>query len=489
MSNKNDKSSLKLEEYLILSEFDSLRDEIRDRLSRIFLLHQGLLLGTLTYATTIIMPKLPSSFDKEHTYSSTILILYYLFIFILPFIAFVVELLCTSEQDAIFRAGIYIKDHIEKVHRQSTFRGWEDWLERRDKVERRRTSDKLIEQARRFVIIPLYCISSSIVCTIGFSILLELNLIFSIILILIILSTYFGVYLFIIKKLNKAQEEELSTTVYNLLVLDVDGCLLDNNKKISDFNKDAISFIRNKGVQVVLASGRGALSIKHICHELNLKGSHVTSHGACIYNASNEQEKQLTNTGLSNEDVKRIIRKINELSIKWVAFGINRYYCMNNHSSDIERLLIGRNDIQPDETNIIQTINDFVSFDWQENISKILCYVNIEETEKRNELESSLSQYFQVMMSTDQTLEIVQKSVKKEIAIQEIIKTIDPNIEIRSLVVGDYDNDIGLLTWGRQAVAPSNASIKVKSLKGVNVLKISNNESIIREIASAYFSG
>jgi hypothetical protein len=101
----------KLEESLVLSEYNSLREEIQARLLRVFRLQQGLLLGTLIYATTFYLPKLLNANSVNQPSQSTIALLYYSFLFILPFIAFVVELLCTSEQDAIFRAGIYPRQY------------------------------------------------------------------------------------------------------------------------------------------------------------------------------------------------------------------------------------------------------------------------------------------------------------------------------------------------------------------------------------------
>lgn len=484
MTNHNSYS--KVEESLIISEFESLRDEIQNRLSRIFKLHQGLLLGTLIYGTTFYIPKLLSFSNKGQGHLTTLILLYYSFIFILPFITFVVELICTSEQDAIFRAGTYIRDHIERVHRKSTFRGWEDWLVRQDKVKRRRTSDKLIIIARRFVIIPLYCISSASICAVGCNIVFDLTSYYTILSMIIFLSIYFIIFLIIVGKLNNAQKDEFSSPLYNLLVLDIDGCLMDDNRKISTFNKEAISFIKNKGVQVVLATGRDSLSTKRICNELNLKGLHVTCHGASIYDSSNDQVRQLQ-FSLSPDDAEKITRKVNELHIPWVAFGSNEYFCMKSHFEFVVERLLERQDIHEDEKNVVTQINEISNFNWPGKISKILCYVNIEDRVKINDLTNSLYQEFQVMMSTEKTLEIIHKNAKKELAVQEVTNHIGKKNDVRSLVVGDYDNDIGILAWGCQAVAPSNASIKVKKVEGVNILDTSNNENFIWEIARAYF--
>lgn len=480
----------KLEESLVISEYKSLREEIQARLSRVFRLQQGLLLGTLIYATTFYLPKLlsTSAISQTSKLLPIVALLYYSFLFILPFIAFVVELLCTSEQDAIFRAGIYIKDNIEKIYRQSTFRGWEDWLDRQDKVERRRTSDKLIIFARRYIIIPLYCLASSFICTLGFINSFHIKLSVSLISLTVTLmfAFYFIIFYLMVSRLDKAQKEEFTSPLYNLLVVDVDGCLLNRNKKISKANIDAISFLKKRGVYIILASGRGAFSLKHICKKLNLRGLHVSCHGASIFDAANTTEQQLP-ACLTTDDVKSIIRKLNEFNIIWVAFGKEKYYCRQVDMASVESNLINRADLKNEDLDIIIGVQDELIFTFPENISKILCYVNVDEREKRSELSKALSNKFTVMMSTDETLEIIHKEALKEKAVEEIIKEYGPK-KIRSIVVGDYDNDIGILKWGHQAVAPSNASMGVRKLTGVNVLETSNDDDLIWEISRAYFN-
>ena len=76
MINKNYSS---LEKSLIVSQYNCLRDEIQARLSRLFKLHQGLLLGTLIYLTTFYVPNLLSVLDKDnlHSNSNTIILFIY----------------------------------------------------------------------------------------------------------------------------------------------------------------------------------------------------------------------------------------------------------------------------------------------------------------------------------------------------------------------------------------------------------------------------
>ena len=57
---------------------------------------------------------------------------------------------------------------------------------------------------------------------------------------------------------------------YNLLALDLDGTLTDSNKRISDTNKTYIRKAQDRGVKVILASGRPVIGIRSVADELDL---------------------------------------------------------------------------------------------------------------------------------------------------------------------------------------------------------------------------
>jgi len=479
----------KLEESLIVSEFQSLREEIQARLSRIFKLHQGLLLGILVYATTFYMPKIVSttSMVQESKSLHSVFLLYFVFLFILPIITFMMEIICTSEQDAIYRAGIYIRDNIEKKYRQSTFKGWEDWLVRLDTKRRRRSSDKLITDVRRYFIIPIYCLTSSVICTIGVNSLYKLGFSTSntIVLLLSGFTFYMIFFSLIVKKLDKTQKEEFNTPIYNLFVIDVDGCLLDRNKEISKANIDAINCLYEKGINIMLASGRGSKSLYRICKKLNIKGHHVCCQGASIFDATNNNEIQMPST-LTQYDMDEIIKELNSKSIKWVAFGLNNYYCNKSELDFVKNNLLARKDLIEDELDIIFPIETAHVYKFPEEINKILCFINIHDKLSTTALLKTVSKKYRVMMSTPETLEIIHNKTSKVNTVEKIIDDYGP-YKYESLVAGDFDNDIDILKWGRHAVAPSNASANVKELENVDVFKTSNDEDFISDVSNTYF--
>ena len=68
-----------------------------------------------------------------------------------------------------------------------------------------------------------------------------------------------------------------------LLAIDLDGTLLNSYGDISNENKEAIKYALNKGVEVVLASGRDPLTMQKMSKELEIKNYLIAGNGASVY--------------------------------------------------------------------------------------------------------------------------------------------------------------------------------------------------------------
>jgi Cof subfamily protein (haloacid dehalogenase superfamily) len=69
---------------------------------------------------------------------------------------------------------------------------------------------------------------------------------------------------------------------YRLLVVDVDGTLVDKEGKISAIDAQAIVKAQSAGVQVSLSTGRVIQACRRIIEELSLSGQHIFYDGAVI---------------------------------------------------------------------------------------------------------------------------------------------------------------------------------------------------------------
>lgn len=94
---------------------------------------------------------------------------------------------------------------------------------------------------------------------------------------------------------------------YKMIVLDLDDTLLRDDHSISNRTKNALMKAQEKGVKVVLASGRPTFGMLPIAEELSLAqyGSFILSfNGGKIINFKTKEE--LFSSTLSLGDVKRL---------------------------------------------------------------------------------------------------------------------------------------------------------------------------------------
>ena len=109
--------------------------------------------------------------------------------------------------------------------------------------------------------------------------------------------------------------------MYKLVALDMDGTLLDPAGEISAANRAAIAAARDRGVTVVLASGRPLAGMRWALDELQMTGlqDYVLSfNGALIQQVGNGAV--LHAQGLSAQDARDLQALARELGVHCHAF-------------------------------------------------------------------------------------------------------------------------------------------------------------------------
>lgn len=76
--------------------------------------------------------------------------------------------------------------------------------------------------------------------------------------------------------------------MYKTLVTDLDGTLLGANHKISDRTKKLLRKLNEKGINIILATGRSYIDAKRIKEELEIDIPLITSNGAELHSKNNE---------------------------------------------------------------------------------------------------------------------------------------------------------------------------------------------------------
>lgn len=98
-----------------------------------------------------------------------------------------------------------------------------------------------------------------------------------------------------------------------LLAIDLDGTLLNSYGDISNENKEAIKYALNKGVEVVLASGRDPLTMQKISRELGIENYLIAGNGASVYDI--KAQKNIYENFIDTNKALKIIKMCKENSI------------------------------------------------------------------------------------------------------------------------------------------------------------------------------
>ncbi len=106
--------------------------------------------------------------------------------------------------------------------------------------------------------------------------------------------------------------------MYKLIAIDLDGTLLNSYGVVTDRTKDAIKKCVEKGVEIVLASGRPNDSIEAIAKEIGAEHYFIAGNGALVYDM--KKQKIIYEKYMTKEKVLEIIKICEENSISYNVY-------------------------------------------------------------------------------------------------------------------------------------------------------------------------
>lgn len=157
--------------------------------------------------------------------------------------------------------------------------------------------------------------------------------------------------------------------MYKLVAIDLDGTLLNSYGEVSKENKEAIKKAKDKGIEVVLASGRMPDSIKTLSLETGANNYIIAGNGTMVYDI--KKDSIIYNKFMEKEKVLNIIKICEENSI---------YYNIYTENAIITKSLSYNvlyynyeNTKKPEEKRSnINIVSDIYSYIKEVNTAKIL---------------------------------------------------------------------------------------------------------------------
>ena len=241
------------------------------------------------------------------------------------------------------------------------------------------------------------------------------------------------------------------------IALDLDKTTLDSDGALSGANRQAIEYAVQKGVHVVVASGRALDSLpKEVCR---IQGIHyaITSNGAAVYEL--HTRKCLKQYKLTADSVRAILKLTEHMEVAYETFIDGKPYALKDYVEDPVRFGAAVKAI-PYIQNTREPVPDILSF-IEDHIECLDCIdVVVKGEDRKMQLWAMLQEQVQdiyITSSVPQLLEISYKDCGKHTGAKFLLDHL--GLEREGLAAfGDADNDADLLRFAGCGIAVANAT-------------------------------
>lgn len=269
---------------------------------------------------------------------------------------------------------------------------------------------------------------------------------------------------------------------YRLLALDIDGTLLKSNHRLTRQTREAIEFVKRKGVYVTLATGRSFPSAKKVATALNLETDLVTHDGAYIASSMEKPiyEKRLTNT--KARQIVKILENYNcHVRVMHEKFAVGNKLKQKNYL--IAKMTVGIGDpiFYP-----VQFVDSLSKYLLREMIMPPKIHAFFFSEADRLEVEKVLYEEIadiHLLSSSEGGMEIVPEGVSKARGIQVLCHRLGIPLG-ETVAIGSYYNDKDMIKQAGLGVAMGNAPDGLKNV--ASWVTRSNNQDgvayMVREV-------
>lgn len=288
--------------------------------------------------------------------------------------------------------------------------------------------------------------------------------------------------------------------MYKLVAIDLDGTMLNQYGIITEKTKKAISKAQEKGVEVMIASGRAITSVKRFSKEINSNKYFISGNGAITYDIKNN--KILYENILSKTKALKIIKICEENSIYYNVYTENGIIAKNLSYNTL--YYYKDNLTKPDENrthiNIVENVYDYFEQREEKILKIMICDEHktvfnsivrkLKELSEIEVLEVSHMSRKIIKQGTDEIAleyfytEVSAKDVDKWNALEEIIGLMNISKE-EVVTIGDNANDLKMITNARLGVAMGESAPYVK--QSADIIAPTNDEDGVAIILNKIF--
>ncbi|WP_151736093.1 Cof-type HAD-IIB family hydrolase [Paenibacillus tengchongensis] len=261
---------------------------------------------------------------------------------------------------------------------------------------------------------------------------------------------------------------------YKLIALDVDGTLLDDDHRLSAENKEAIAEVTRQGGQIVLCTGRSPQNSLPFMEELGLSGYVLGHNGAATVRV--EDRKVLHQYAMDARGLDPYIDYCRERSIH---FDINTAFDM--YVDNVENLT--KEALYMYEHFRIMPASLPAWEEFREPVVKFTVFTKPEILDEAQREWATWTQQYNVLRSGEFFIDFMHPEASKGNALKQLAAKLGI-VREEVLAIGNYYNDISMLTYAGLGVAMDNSPLEVKAAAGA--VTGTNNEHGVRDALVKY---
>ena len=254
-----------------------------------------------------------------------------------------------------------------------------------------------------------------------------------------------------------------------LICTDLDGTLLDDEKKISKENIKAIEYFKENGGYFTFVTGRMPFFVSNIYNKIRPNAPFGCINGGGLYDC--EKQEYIWIEEMSKDVISMLECVDNELPS--VGIQVNTpchvFFCKESDAMVEFRRVTGLPNLACGYKDVTEPFSKIVFACEEHEIAAL-----------ENLLRSHpMADRFDFIRSERTLFEILPKGINKGMAIKKLAEHLNIDVS-RTIAVGDYNNDVAMLKAAGIGVAVENACTEAKA--AADYITVSNNENAIAQI-------
>ena len=244
-----------------------------------------------------------------------------------------------------------------------------------------------------------------------------------------------------------------------LLVVDIDGTLINQAGAISMADRQALARVTGGGIRVSLSTGRVSQACRSVLELLSLDGYHVFSDGSLV--ADPQSDREVYVEPIPQELVKEIVEFIHEHKMRIDLYSSRQFFVeREDWVTDIRRNFFG---LEP-------TLMDFGKL-WQSE--RIIKGTLVVYSPKEKAQADRFGDHFKDRLNFSWTMtpaypdmdfiNVISRKVSKGKALEELASFLGVALS-GVIAIGNGDNDISLLSTAGLGIAMGNSPDELKAV-------------------------